>query len=433
MRVTAIGIIAILIEVLCGKMVLDIFLEKKNKAGIGRMFIILSVFVIAGFVIATVFQNYIYIRIPIVFIVGVALWKQYYRDSIFKIGLIYLIFMATATLLDYFTVICIFKLNPQTTIIASASNTFEVLTTMLCKTSYIVVILILWRLFKKKTVEYMNIKGWLCTFVFSIFTLVVTVMLAANWSIVQNETQSNILLSISVGLVVMNIFMFYVIHNILETEAETREKDIFKERLTKEIESYHTMEENAAAQRAMIHEFRNVLSVISASVDKGSNEVAELAKREYHKLNEIGDSINTQNIIVNMVLNAKIKEIRKKRIGVLLDIGDLSGLRMEHEDIIIILSNLINNAIEACEQCQDKKIIWIKCMKRESEVLFSVRNTYSIEPIVQNGKYITTKTEDREMHGMGIDNIIRVVENYGGAYAIQAENQEFTFTIIIPE
>lgn len=425
--------IVVLIELLCGKMVLDIFLEKGKNASFRNMIAILIALEIIIFAIASIFQNYVYLKVPIVLIIEVVLWKLYYKDSFLKISLIYLIFTASASLLDYFTLICICKMNSQVFSLLESSDAFAILIKIFGKITNILFILILWKMFKRKTVVQMNKKGWWYTLVFSIFTIVVILMLATNWIVVQNETQANVLLCISIGLVIMNIFMFYVINNILETEAANREKDIFRERLAREIETYHTMEENAAMQRALIHEFRNVLSVITSSEDVKSDAIVELAKEESLKLNEIADSINTENVIVNMVLNTKLKEIRRKKIGILLDVSDLSKLQMEHEDIVIILSNLINNAIEACEQCKDKKMIWIKCFKQGTETLFSVRNTYDVEPMIQNGKYVTTKTINREMHGMGIDNIIRTVEKYHGSYAIKTENKEFLFTITIPE
>ena len=36
------------------------------------------------------------------------------------------------------------------------------------------------------------------------------------------------------------------------------------------------------------------------------------------------------------------------------------------------------------------------------------------------------------MHGIGIKNIIQIVEKYNGEYAIKNEDNEFSFSIIIP-
>lgn len=426
------GLFSVLIESLCVKMFLDIFLEKKKESNFIKLLILMSLLGIIVFLIAVIFSQQYFLKVPFLILVEVLFWKWYYKDSAIKIAVIYIIFFGTAFLLDYFTSIAICTLNPQVASMLENSDTLIVLVTILGKVSDILFILLLWRLFKKKRTVQTDLKGWLYTFVFSIFTIVVMITLASNWTIAQNDTQANVLLSISIGLVIMNIFMFYVINNILEAEAANREKDIFKERLEREIETYQTVEENAVAQRALIHEFRNILSVITASKDKSSDVIIELAKAEAKKLGEDADVVNTKNVIVNMVLNAKVKEIRKKKIGILLEADDLSDLKMENEDIVIILSNLINNAIEACEQCKNKKMIWIKCFMQGTETFFSVRNTYGVEPVVKNGKYTTTKTENQEMHGMGINNIIKTVEKYQGSYVIHTENNEFLFTITIP-
>lgn len=42
----------------------------------------------------------------------------------------------------------------------------------------------------------------------------------------------------------------------------------------------------------------------------------------------------------------------------------------------VLLSNLLNNAIEACEKCEADRIIKIKCIYEENEFVLSIKNTY---------------------------------------------------------
>lgn len=72
-------------------------------------------------------------------------------------------------------------------------------------------------------------------------------------------------------------------------------------------------------------------------------------------------------------------------------LNDLSDLNMEDEDLIIILSNLLNNAIEACEQCQCKKVIKLKFVREEEVAIISCKNTYEHEIIYKNNQIQTSK------------------------------------------
>lgn len=77
-----------------------------------------------------------------------------------------------------------------------------------------------------------------------------------------------------------------------------------------------------------------------------------------------------------------------KGIVFIFQINDLSGIKMCDEDIVVILSNLLNNAIEACEKCSGKKFMKIETMvKEKNNIIISVKNTYDGSLILKMEKY----------------------------------------------
>ena len=52
--------------------------------------------------------------------------------------------------------------------------------------------------------------------------------------------------------------------------------------------------------------------------------------------------------------------------------------------------------------------------------------------IYHNNEIATTKMINQDEHGVGIKNIIRIVEKYNGEYVIQNDEDQFYFSIIIP-
>lgn len=63
---------------------------------------------------------------------------------------------------------------------------------------------------------------------------------------------------------------------------------------------------------------------------------------------------------------------------------------------------------------------------------FLHKNTCSNLIIYSGNEIKTSKKDEPEMHGIGIKNIIQIVEKYNGEYVIKNENNEFSFSIIIP-
>ena len=113
-------------------------------------------------------------------------------------------------------------------------------------------------------------------------------------------------------------------------------------------------------------------------------------------------------------------------------LNDLSTIGIEDEDIVVILWNLLSNAIEACEKYSGKKVIKLKFIKERDDIIISVKNTYNGELEIRDGEIQTSKLYDSDEHGIGIKNIIAVIEKYQGSYAIQNDKEEFYFSIMLP-
>lgn len=123
-------------------------------------------------------------------------------------------------------------------------------------------------------------------------------------------------------------------------------------------------------------------------------------------------------MIINAILNTKYQEAISKHIVFVLKVNDLSRIGIDDEDLVVVLANLLNNAIEACEKCEEKKIIKFKFMVEDELIILSVKNTYNQPLVYDNDEIRNSKTVEPEAHGVGIKNIIRIVEKYEGEYVI---------------
>ena len=231
----------------------------------------------------------------------------------------------------------------------------------------------------------------------------------------------------------MNIVVFYLINDIVEEEIKIHENMAFHIQVENQLEMYRSISENFDHQKRKTHEYKNQIACIESLLSKKQySKLEEYVKNLYGSLNNEPDAINTNNIIVNAILNAKYREADAKGIVFVFKVNDLSALRLSDEDLVTILSNLLNNAIEACEACEDKKVIKFKFVKDESLIIIGVKNTSNYDIIYEDGKIKSTKTSDTDEHGVGIKNIVNIIEKYGGSYIIENKNKEFYFSIVIP-
>lgn len=238
---------------------------------------------------------------------------------------------------------------------------------------------------------------------------------------------------VAAGILGINLIGYYLIHSITEREIKLREHAVFREKVKNETAMYRSVSENLEKQRKRTHEYKNQLAAISALVEQGAyQELRTYIEKMETTLQHRMDAVDTNHVIVNAILNTKYREAVSKGIVVVLKVNDLSALKMEEEDIVVILSNLLNNALEACERCEDKRIK-VKFVLEDGQAVISVKNSMAAEPVVENGALLTSKTKEAEEHGMGIQNVVETVEKCGGRYMADYGRGEFQFSILIPD
>ena len=194
-----------------------------------------------------------------------------------------------------------------------------------------------------------------------------------------------------------------LINDILKREVQITENRLLLERVKNETGMYRTISENYDKQKKREHEYKNQLALIAALASENR---------------------------VDAILNSKYQETREKGIVFVVKVNDLSNLKIRDEDIVLILSNLLNNAIEACEQCE-KPIIKMKFVKEEHQIILSVANTFSGNPVIVGKRYITTKTKEADRHGIGLENIKETVGKYDGSCVIKHDENNFKVAILI--
>ena len=98
-------------------------------------------------------------------------------------------------------------------------------------------------------------------------------------------------------------------------------------------------------------------------------------------------------------------------------------------DMVIVLSNLLDNAIRAAAQALPPEV-YVRIRKTPEEYLLSVRNRVQDDLDLDNKLPGTTKKESG--HGMGFANVQEVLRKYGAEYTVSCRDRWFRFTCAIP-
>ncbi len=269
--------------------------------------------------------------------------------------------------------------------------------------------------------------GWL-----PVISILVTTLLSMYiWYADSIRADSGVLLAAAVGYCVINVLAFYFIGNILEKEAQVQKARLMQEKLENQMEMYRNTQESEMRCRRYLHDYKNQLGCIHGMLKAGEVEEALDYIEELNSgIRKGEDCVDTNHLVVNTVLNQKYQYAREKGITMVMSVNDLSGLTMSKEDIVALLVNLLDNAVEACEKLDGNKIIQFKMMREEEELIVSVRNPVK-EPVVIKGKRILTTKREKDEHGIGFLNINSVIEKNHGTSVLKCRDGWFYFSAVL--
>lgn len=428
------SLLIIVLEAFCCKIFFEIFGRKRAYHHVWVNYAVIIILTLV-FYLSAMFLNEYFIPKQILIIVIMAVLMLFYMNiSIRKALILSGLYQGLLLAVDYFAVLIynwIFSVNG---VVKNPRPVEGALVVLLGKTLLFLCVLIIKNYIGKKSAE-MLVDTELQRFIFfPVFTICTITGMIATSENLENNRQSDLFFVIAFGLAGMNIVVFYLINDILDREMTIRENKIFEMQVKNQTDMYRSISENFDKQKKKTHEFKNQILCIGCLIRKKNYEELESYVNQISStLNMEMDSINTNHPIINAILNTKYQEALEKNVIFVFRLNDLSQITISDEDIVVILSNLLNNAIEACEACKEKRRIILKFVKEEDGIILSVKNTYERSVVYEDGVIQTTKEHDREEHGVGIENIKAAIEKYNGSYIIKDTEKEFYFSILIPQ
>ena len=140
--------------------------------------------------------------------------------------------------------------------------------------------------------------------------------------------------------------------------------------------------------------------------------------------------MNTHNPLLDALLSKKYEEATRKGVMLYFDLPDLRAIPLEKTDLVMVVSNLLNNAIDAAAQA-DPPEVYFRMRKTEEELLLSVRNRVREDLDLPDGQ-LPRSTKKEPGHGIGLWNVTDVLRKYQGEYAISCRDKWFRFTCSVP-
>lgn len=414
------------IEVWCVLYFLDTFLKKK-EAGKLEKFRFLIYFV--AMVIPAAFSRMmslgkIFVFMLVFVLLGMIFYKVSVIHTLFFSGLWYGIMLGV----DWFAV-CIEEYFVNST--TSREGAVNYLLVIGSKLTLVVVMLIIRKIWKSPN-EYTVLKRREWWFLMSIPVFSILAIVVMYFFYPENTSIQNVYLFLATGLVCMDFLVIYFLQSIMDKNEQLRISTLTKQNAKNQIEAYHDMDALYERQRRKMHDYKNQIVTIQSLVQGGNiDEAVCIMEQLTESISVDLSAINTNHPVVNAVLNHKFHTAKEKQIAMIFQVGDVHEIRLTEEEIVILLGNLLDNAIAECERVVKAgrdAVIQFKFIYEDGKVILSIKN-----PVLAKVQIVDDKVQvnPRNGHGIGLKNVEAVAEKYDGSIAFDCDEKEFRAVVIL--
>lgn len=229
--------------------------------------------------------------------------------------------------------------------------------------------------------------------------------------------------------VTSTFYFIFILMYYAETQKQAsiqRERDIldslFKQAQI-EFSSLWQMQQNAATYR---HDMRHHFSLLHGLASKEHiEELKEYLRTAQSDMDAITPIRFCENETVNLILSSFTSKATQSEILLTIDAKLPNLLPFSDTELCSLLSNSLENAIQASKNIPDytKRHIKLRMYSKNNKLCIDIRNSYQIEPVFNKGLPVSKDYG----HGFGTKSIAHIVEKHGGVYEFSVKDGWFIF------
>ena len=212
--------------------------------------------------------------------------------------------------------------------------------------------------------------------------------------------------------------------------VEQQQVHAIQERMEEVEQFYHGI-------RQMKHEMKNHMTNIKGLVRNGSyGDIEQYIDHMNESMDVFELTIKTGNTVTDVIVNDKQKAAEKQGIQFQSAFSYPKSDGYNAYDIGVIINNLLQNALEACEKMTEgKRYIYLSGRQKKKFYVINVKNSFEGEVTfdTKTNLPLSTKGKDTALHGIGLSNVKREADKYMGDVDIRAKKNEFSVTVLLQE
>ena len=248
--------------------------------------------------------------------------------------------------------------------------------------------------------------------------------------LMSNLNNQFVLVSVSAGILLINMLIFYLYNALMDAYLRLEDKNLLERQAASYANQLDVVMQSEEKIRALRHDMKHHLNELAIMAGRKENrEIADYIESMQGFMTNTKEYLSSGNKEVDSILNYMLSKAEHAGVNTEYKVNLPREIGVQVFDLNVIFGNLLENAILAAEQSEDR---WVSLFVRyEKGMLFmEIKNSYSHHLNKKGKQYFTTKRDAGE-HGIGLQNVRMAVNKYHGNMEISDEESVFAVRIMM--
>lgn len=229
------------------------------------------------------------------------------------------------------------------------------------------------------------------------------------------------------------VVLWKLFQEVGQKQEEEKRQGLLESQIREMQSHIREIERLYAGIRGMKHDVKNHISVMELLMDRQDyGEARKFLGSMEKAMEHLEYTHKTGNPVTDVIINEKCSHAAKENIDFKSEFYFPKDAGLDVFDISVILGNGLENALEAAGQEIGHREITVGSRRQKQVFLIEIKNTFTgVLAWEEKSGLPSSAKQDKFRHGLGLRNIRRVAEQYGGDIDIEAGHGVFLLTVML--
>lgn len=235
-----------------------------------------------------------------------------------------------------------------------------------------------------------------------------------------------------ISIILINVLLFFLLDRIQEMYRSQLNLALLEQQNQAYESQMDLLRDSEEKISALRHDLKNHFFVLNQMAEQNQCEEITRYIQDLQTLDEArAKMVSTGNPVIDGFVNLKLNEAAALGSDIKIELNISENMPITAKSLIIILGNLLDNALRALSLCDTgRRLLNIRMRQERGILLIEVTNSYN-GMIQKVGTALRTTKATKEGHGIGLKNVQRVVDEYHGQMEIDYTEDLFSVRLVV--